>query len=188
MAKKEKPLPIPPKTSSGGKRRFEDDTEKGPLLADEIAMAMARGKMDEFMKQELPDNEHVRKLVGMMMGLTGMMPTGAGEKDGKDDPDRPVQGKKAGVLPEDLMKAVMSADTHNVMELLKQEHEKRNPDLQEKPEKKESPTSPGDLSRREKEVINTLTNIAKENGVTIDWLVMRALTVYIREYQKTGKL
>jgi len=40
----------------------------------------------------------------------------------------------------------------------------------------------------EKEVLDELIKIASANSVTLDWLIMRALKVYMQEYQKTGKL
>ena len=38
-----------------------------------MAQAAAEGKLDEFLKQEMPDNEYARNLASMMMGMTGMM-------------------------------------------------------------------------------------------------------------------
>jgi len=74
MSEKERPLPKPPTTPFGRKRPFEEKEDNAPLMADRLAAAMAEGTLDEFMKQELPDNEHARTLAMMMMGMSGMMP------------------------------------------------------------------------------------------------------------------
>ena len=73
MSKQEKLLPKPPNTPFGRKRHFEEDESKDPLIADEMVQAMAEGKLEEFLKKELPDNEYARKLAEMMMGMTGML-------------------------------------------------------------------------------------------------------------------
>jgi 3-polyprenyl-4-hydroxybenzoate decarboxylase len=31
-------------------------------------------------------------------------------------------------------------------------------------------------------------HIASENHVTVDWIIMRALKLYLEEYRKTGRL
>jgi hypothetical protein len=72
---KEKPLPKPP-TSAFGRKERPDQEDQTTLLADRMAAAMAEGKLDEFLKQEMPDNEYARNLATMMMGMTGMMPAG----------------------------------------------------------------------------------------------------------------
>ena len=76
MSEKEKPLPRPPKTPFG-RNRFEQREEDAPLMADRMAAAMAEGKLEEFMKEEMPDNDYARALASMMMGMTGMMPGGS---------------------------------------------------------------------------------------------------------------
>src|SRR6266540_6002203 len=78
MADKDKPLPKPPNKAFGNKKRFEEEDDQSTLIADRMAAAMAEGKLDEFIKQELPDNEYARNLVSMMMGMTGMLPMGGG--------------------------------------------------------------------------------------------------------------
>ena len=78
MSPNEKPLPKPPSTPFGRKRAGEQREEQEPLTADRMAAAMAEGKIEEFLKKEMPDNEHARKLANMMMGMSGMMPAGAG--------------------------------------------------------------------------------------------------------------
>ena len=40
----------------------------------------------------------------------------------------------------------------------------------------------------DKEMIDALVQIASENSVTVDWIILRAIKLYVQEYQKTGKL
>ena len=67
--KKDKVLPTPPKMAFGRKRRSEQPDDQSGLIADRMAAAMAEGKIEEFLKQEIPDNEFAKNLVNMMMGI-----------------------------------------------------------------------------------------------------------------------
>jgi hypothetical protein len=194
MAGKERRLPRPPKTPFG-KRRTGEREEESPLTADRMAAAMAEGRLDEFLKEEMPDNEYARGLAAMMMGMTGMMPEGAfpqspagaeqqasakaGEPSGEASP--PVQP------PEDVIDAVNAGDLKGVMEALAREHRKRMPAEESLPAEEEKKSSAG-LSKDEKETLDRLLEIAAENRVSVDWMVLRALKLYIREYRKTGRL
>ena len=40
----------------------------------------------------------------------------------------------------------------------------------------------------DKELIEALVQIANDNSVTLDWIILRAIKVYVQEYQRTGKL
>ena len=40
----------------------------------------------------------------------------------------------------------------------------------------------------DKDLIDAMVQIAKDNSVTMDWMILRAIKVYIQEYQKTGRL
>ncbi len=181
MSKKEKPLPKPPKTPFGRQRRFEEGEESTPLLADEIAKAMAEGNLDEFMKHEIPDNEHARKLVSMMMGMSGMqMPENIASKpEKKEETARP---------PEDVLTAVQAGDVGSLMELLRSEHEKRTTGKDKPQRKKKAKEKIPELSSPEKKVLDELMKIASENNVSIDWITLRALKMYVHGYKKTGKL
>ncbi len=199
MADKERPLPKPPKTPFGKKRMSEEDQEgQGPLLAEQLAMAAAAGKLDEFMQTNLPDNEHARKLVMMMMGMTGMMPpqgfsapddTAATDSCSDNQAQQDQSGSGGSQVPEGVMKAVHEGDMHQLMELLKQEHQKRTgSDIQVKPLTAGQPGAVPAPSGIEKELLDQLIDIASKNSVTLDWLIMRAIKVYIDDYRKTGRL
>jgi hypothetical protein len=130
----------------------------------------------------------------MMMGMTGMMPT-----SGMTAPMPPVQQstdqETAGsAIPEDVFKAVQGGDVKGLMELLRKEHQKRSPVDQiaeaDKPIQSEETVAqqPAGQPMIDKEVIDALVRIAVDNSVTLDWIILRAVKVYVEEYRKTGKL
>jgi hypothetical protein len=174
----EKPLPKPPKQ----KKPFEEDDPHAPLLSDKLAMAMAEGRLDELMKRELPDNEYAKNLTMMMLGMTGMTPPSQPEAKTGNTADEAAKPQ----ISEDVIKAAQSGDVKELMTLLQQEYKKRNPDAQLEPAEKTLNESV--LTQDEKGIMDSLLKIAKDNNVELDWLIQRALKLYILEYQKTGKL
>lgn len=195
MKKKNKPLPKPPTTPFGRRKRLENDAQD-PLLADEMAMAMAQGNLDEFMDREMPDNEYARKLADMMMGMTGMMaqnkPLRKREENSIPDPvsssDETIKKTSSHAqTPEEIIKAAQSGDVGRLVELLHKEHLKRFPDTDDLPQKKPK-TLPNGQPKVEKVIIEQLMEIADKNNVTPEWLVLRALTLYVRDYLSTGRL
>ncbi len=40
----------------------------------------------------------------------------------------------------------------------------------------------------DKELIDALIKIAGENSVTLDWMILRAIRLYVQDYEKTGRL
>lgn len=198
MAKKQKPLPKPPSTPFARKRSFEENVIKEPLLADHMAKAMADGTLEEFLKKELPDNEHARKLAEMMMGMTGILPSEGfsgkpvpkkQESSKKPQAARQVKSTSALQPPEDVVHAAKNADVKGLMELLKREHHKLQHVKDEPVDEKKKDTAPfRDQVLIEKEVIEHFIKIASDNSLSLDWLFFRALKRYIDEYQKTGNL
>lgn len=189
--KKEKPLPRPPHTAFGRKKPAEQREEEGPLLADRLAAAMAEGKVEDFFKKELPDNEYAKSLTSMMMGMTGMMPMsgepilqpGKAEQTTTDEPAAP-----SGEVPEDVRAAIQGGDVKGLTDLLRREHRKRTPDAETAPA--EAPDA-GPAPQRpmiDKDLIDALIRIAGENSVTLDWMILRAIRLYVRDYEKTGRL
>ncbi len=192
MAKNERPLPKPPRTPFGKGRSGPESGGQG-LLADKMAEAAALGKLDEYLAQELPDNEQARALAKMMMGMTGMMP-------GNTQPEQmmpqqaagPDEGQTAEVPPE-VIRAVQGGDVAGLMALLRREHQRLSPGAAPAPEAEEQKASPPSPSGQpapaiDKELIDALIRIASDNSVTLDWIILRAIKVYVEEYRKTGKL
>ncbi len=195
MSKKEKPLPTPPKTPFG-RRRPEENKEDRPLMADRMAAAMAEGRLEEFMKEEIPDNEYARALAGMMMGMTGMMPGAFSSPspdkqeecgESKEEVKEPEDTAPAADAPEDIVRAVHSGDVRGVMEALAREHKNRTPEAVPHTAEEEAGDAAG-LSSAEKEALDQLMKIASENSVSVDWIVLRALRLYVSEYKRTGRL
>jgi len=200
MTKKDKPLPKPPNKAFGRRNDFEHREESSPLLADRMAGAMAEGKLDEFIKQEMPDNEYARSLAGMMMGMTGMLPMGGastapppGEQQPQSsgsaptEPVAPAVETPAEVL-EEVRKAIEGGDVKSLMKLLQQEHSKRSPGSEQAATEEAAAPPSSDQPAIDKDQVDALLQIAKENSVSVDWLILRAIKTYVKEYQKTGKL
>lgn len=197
MSGKERSLPKPPTKAFGRERRFEEDDGRMPLMADQMAEAAASGRLEEFLRQEIPDNEYARRLAMMMMGMSGMMHPGGSPLSRSDEPvacselkgGEPVSGGEmspAPEPPEDVLKAIQKGDVKEVMDLLAREHKQRSSDPSVVDEK--SDALPSGLSPLEKDTLGRLMGIASENGLTMDWIVMRALRLYVEEYRKTGRL
>jgi hypothetical protein len=200
MKKKDNPLPKPPNSAFGRKNRFEQPDENQTLMADRMAGAMAEGKLDEFIKQEMPDNEYARSLASMMMGMTGMLPMGGVTTAPPPVEQQPQSSESvpAGqVLPttdvptevlEDVKKAIGEGDVKRLMKLLQQEHSKRTPGSEPATTEEVVATPQPGQPAIDKDQVDALLQIAKDNSVSVDWLILRAIKVYVQEYQKTGKL
>jgi len=193
MSNKENPLPQPPASPFG--RRSLEQRGEGPLMADEIARAAAEGRLREFIDREMPDNEYARELVSMMIGMTGMMlPQGLQPGQVKEEKTRDSSAETGSSErltshvqpPEDIVKAAGEGDVKELMGLLEREQKKRSGFSQETA----AAEVPGDskTAALEKETIDRLIRIASENDLTLDWIILRALTLYIQEYQRTGRL
>ena len=162
---------------------------------------MAEGKLDEFLQQEMPDNEAARKMAAMMMGMTGMMPMGgpamAPPSPAQQQPslspemNAAEQASPPGEVPEDVKKAIESGDVRGLKELLRREYLKRTPGATFDTNEEAAappPPQPSGMPTIDKELIDAMIEIAKENSVTMDWIILRAIKVYVEEYRKTGKL
>jgi hypothetical protein len=196
MPKKEKSLPKPPSTPFA--RKGHDDEKKSPfLLADRMAMAMAEGRLEEFLIEEMPDNEKARKLAELMMGMTGMLSPGGISQRGKEErggnagePEKPLTQETVGIMPpDDVLEAVKAGDIKDLMGLLRREHVKLTTGEGESPAAEEDTHSaPQKQASISKEVVDHLIEIARDNDLALDWVVLRALKLYAREYQRTGNL
>jgi len=201
MSQNEKPLPKPPSTPFTRKRAGQHNDEQEPLTADRMAQAMAEGKLDEFLQQEMPDNEAARKMATMMMGMTGMMsmggppmaPPSPAQQQPSPAPDMNAteQISPPGEVPEDVRKAIESGDVKGLKELLRREYLKRTPgatfDTNEAAAAPPPPLASG-MPAIDKELIDAMIQIAKDNSVTMDWMILRAIKVYVEEYRKSGRL
>lgn len=194
MSKKDRHLPKPPSSPLGSKKYSEKNADKESLISDEMAMAAAAGKLDEFLKKKFPDQEYAKKLAEIMMGMTGM-PASSGhpeanraskkkiasarENSGEEPPASPEP-------PEDVINAIQNADVKRLMDLLKREQKKRSGVTEKK--EQTAYTTPREKAKIEKAIIDDLIRIASDNDLSLDWLIFRALKRYVDEYKKTGNL
>jgi hypothetical protein len=126
-----------------------------------------------------------------------MLPAGAGSSldqpaaaalhgEGQPSPQQEV--------PVEVVKMVQDGDVKGLMEILRQEHLKRSSgsavagivETGSAPEA--APSQPAGMPTIDKELIDAMIQIAKDNSVTVDWIILRAIKVYVQEYLKNGKL
>lgn len=195
MPKKEKPLPEPPSTPFGKKGPFQQNGHGDALLADQMALAMSEGKLKEFLQENLPDSEYALKLAEMMMAMTGMSPqeglSGKPVQGKKDTQEKQAAQSHAGGPPDDVVLAARAGDVKSLSELLARERAKRTgapPEPGEVQGEAKPDAGPSGKPAIEKEVIEQLMKIASDNGLSLDWVLFRALKRYVEEYRNTGNL
>lgn len=189
MPKKRKDLPEPP-PGPFSRRRRQGEGNDAPQTADRLTMAMAEGRLDEFLEEEFGDIPNAKKLAMMMLGATGMAPPGEKAKGGKKktapakpdvragrrDPD------KRSEVPEELLKAAERRDVKGLSGLLPEEHGKRGG---------RGKALRGEATKEalfDKGDIDTLMKVAAENNVSLDWVISRAIKLYARDYRNTGRI
>lgn len=192
MSMDEKPLPKPPKTPFG-RQKQEEQEQSGPLFADRIAAAKMEGRVEEFLEAELPDNEQMRRLVSLMMGMTGLGPLEdvTAKREVMQDQSAGATQREtdtaSGEVPEDVREAIQSGDVQGLMEMLRREHQKRTGTASAGEAVSASPEAEAPAAL-EKEVLDRLIRISSQNNLSVDWLIMRAMKLYVEEYDKTGRL
>jgi len=167
-------------------------------MADQMAIAAAEGKLNEFLEQEIPEGEYAKKLTMMMMGMTGILPHEGGLPADEEalrctseaaETAKVQEGEASRAVPEDVVNAVQAGDVEKLKELLAREKQRRTPgsvkESGETPNPEQCQAAP---SMIEKDMLDTLMKVASENKLSIDWLMARALKLYLEEYQKTGRL
>lgn len=188
MPKKRKDLPEPP-PGPFSRRRRQDEGNDAPQIADRLTMAMAEGRLDEYLEEEFGDIPNAKKLAMMMLGATGMAPQGKKAKGDKKKtaPAKPNAGSerkgpdKRSEVPNELLKAAERGDVKGLSGLLSEEHGKRGGGGKaRRAEGKEALFDKGD--------IDTLMKVAAENNVSLDWVISRAIKLYARDYRNTGRI
>jgi hypothetical protein len=197
MSKKERDLPKPGKTPFSRKRP-ENEGQNDLLMADQMALAAAEGKLSEYLEQEIPEGEYAKKLAMMMMGMTGLLPPGSELPMTQEDQCRSSEsaqaelteeGGGAPAVPEDVVNAVQSGDVERLKELLAREKQRRDPQHDEThTEEKIVEQQPQSETAIEKAMLDALIRVAADNSLSVDWLMARALKLYLEEYHKTGRL
>ena len=195
MTESDRPLPTPSRSRFGRDSRQEADPASG-MISDRMALAAAEGRLEEFLQHEIPAGDHARNLAMMMMGMSGMMPMEIPERS-LSAPTPPVsasaaaEGQAAAEVPPEVRTAVEQGDVKNLMNALQAEHAKRSghdtgPAVPAPPPG--GAATPGNPAGIDIALIDELLKISSENDVSMDWLMLRAVKLYVAEYQKTGRL
>jgi hypothetical protein len=212
MAESDRPLPTPPRSRFGRPLRGEEERE-GSLTADRLTEAATTGRLEEFLQHEMPEGEHARNLAMMMLGMSGMAapgtPGAASEPAAEHAVPVAAPGGEAAEPPNDAVSpvppAVLAATTRGdvagLMSLLRAEHARRGGDGEAADEAPGAPAVPADIEAQpapapaapapaaiDKALVDELIRVAAENQVTVDWLLLRAVKLYLGEHRKTGRL
>jgi len=199
MTEPDRPLPTPPRSRFGRDSQEEAGATSG-MISDRMALAAAEGRLEEFLQHELPEGDHARNLAMMMMGMSGMMPTEmpAGLPQTVSPLGTPPAAADlpAAVSPEvppEVLAAIQQGDVANLMGILRAEHAKRSGEeaaAAEAPLRSAAPEAPPAAGRAgiDAAIIDELIRIGADNDVTVDWLMLRAVKLYVTEYRKTGRL
>lgn len=215
MGENDRPLPTPPRSRFGRQVPGGAGSE-GPSTADRLTEAATTGRLEEFLQHELPEGEHARNLAMMMLGMSGMAVPGtpgampdpaaglAGAVPPGTTPLGPIPNGGASPLPQEVLAATMQGDVAGLMSLLREEHARRSTDGEAVGEgpgpAPGAPIVPAEAAARpapepagapagiDKAFIDELIRVASENQVTVDWLLLRAVKLYLEEHRKTGRL
>ena len=207
MTESDRPLPTPPRSRFGRDSREEAGPASG-MISDRMTLAAAEGRLEEFLAHEIPAGDHARSLALMMMGMSGMMPTEvpAGPPQGvpavsTQTPVAPASEAQTAApeVPPEIFAAIQQGDVASLMGILRAEHEKRatpgapTEQLQQAPAPPAAagpaaaPTATGPAGI-DAALIDELIRISTDNDVTVDWLMLRAVKLYVEEHRKTGRL
>jgi hypothetical protein len=97
-------------------------------------------------------------------------------------------------IPPEVLAAVRQADVASLAGLLRAEHEKRSSPAAAEGEAPQTPAGPPTVPTEtgrpgiDAAIIDELMRIAADNDVTVDWLMLRAVKLYVEEHRKTGRL
>jgi len=195
MSKKERDLPKPKKTPFG-RNRHENEGQDDLLMADRMAMAAAEGRLNEYLEQEIPEGEYAKKLTEMMMGMTGILPQEGISVDAQQRSSF-SEATKTGIVsevgaapavPGDVAEAVKAGDVEGLKGLLAREKQRRTPGPVEADDVQKTDQPQASPSMIEKDMLDSIIKVAFDNKVSVDWLMARALKLYLEEYQRTGRL
>ena len=210
MSESDRPLPTPPRSRFGRDSR-EEAGPASSMISDRMALAAAEGRLEEFLQHEIPAGDAARNLAMMMMGMSGMLPmeTPAGQPQAVSTHTPAPADEQTAISPEvppEVLAAIQQGDVANLMSILRAEHAKRAapgapadeapqapasssaarpPVPSPEPSAAASVTGPAGIDTA---IIDELIRISADNDVTVDWLMLRAVKLYVEEYRKTGRL
>lgn len=209
MTESDRPLPTPPRSRFGRDSQEEAGPASG-MISDRMALAAAEGRLEEFLQHEIPGGDAARNLAMMMMGMSGMMPmempAGTPPAVATPNPAPPASDAQDAVSPDvppEVLAAIQRGDVANLTGILRAEHAKRSGSGTEEDGSPKSPeSSPAAVSSVpsgappsaagpagiDAAIIDELIRISADNDVTVDWLMLRAVKIYVEEYRKTSRL
>ena len=170
-----------------------DDGRLGRYVLEGLSPETTRGRPVRLWRRAAATSRTIMSPVG-----TPVPPASGAPPATPQQQPQPSGGLPAGqVLPtaeipaevlEDVRKAIEGGDVKGLMKLLQQEHSKRTPGSDPGTPEESIAAPPPDQPAIDKDQVDALMQIAKDNSVSVDWLILRAIKVYVQEYQKTGKL
>jgi len=205
MSEGDRPLPTPPRSRFGRDSREEADPASG-MISDRMALAAAEGRLEEFLQHEIPEGDAARNLAMMMMGMSGMMPmetpAGPPQAVSTHDPSLAASDSQTAISPEvppGVLAAIQQGDVATLTEILRAEHAKRSGSGTAEEEAPQAPAAAlaavpsgappsANTAGIDTAIIDELIRISTDNDVTVDWLMLRAVKLYVEEYRKTGRL
>jgi len=212
VTQSDRPLPTPPRSRFGRDSQEEAEPASG-MISDRMALAAAEGRLEEFLQHEIPGGDAARNLAMMMMGMSGMMPmeipAGLPQAVATPSPAPPgsdAQTASSPEVPPEVLAAIQQGDVANLMSILRAEHVKRTAPGAPADEAPQAPASPSAArppvpspepsaaasvagpAGIDTAIIDELIRISADNDVTVDWLMLRAVKLYVEEYRKTGRL
>ena len=200
MTENDRPLPTPPRSRFGRDSR-EDAGPASSMISDRMALAAAEGRLEEFLQHEIPEGDHARNLAMMMMGMSGMMPMEipaelpqAVSTHSPPPPASDAQTANSPEVPPEVLAAIQQGNVASLMGILHAEHAKRAAPGAAAEEAPQAPAAPSaerpaaGPAGIDAAIIDELIRVSADNDVTVDWLMLRAVKLYVEEYRKTGRL
>ena len=118
------------------------------------------------------------------------------------DPAAPDAPGGAGAVPPEVLAATMQGDVAGLVSMLRAEHGRRSGACVPEGAPAEAPSAPAGAGAPQpaagaagapqagidRAVVDEMIRVAAENQVTVDWLVLRAVKLYLEEHRRTGRL
>lgn len=213
MTENDRPLPTPPRSRFGRDSR-EEAGPPSDMISDRMALAAAQGRLEEFLQHEIPEGDHARTLARMMLGMSGMVPIELPEGAAPGGPAAPPPDAQATApppeVPPEVLAAIEQGDVTNLMGILRAEHQRRaglggpGDDAPQTSEARSAgqpaagspggdPAAPAVAPAAgragiDAAIVDELIRISADNDVTVDWLMLRAVRLYVEEHRRTGRL
>jgi len=137
------------------------------------------------------------------MGQGFVPPSAARTPEARESENSESGEEIKGIVPsEEIMKATMSGDVKKLTALLKeaaagmgggsdknsQHRVSDGAGAQESASDNDAQPAGTSDGYMEKQQLEMLIRMASENGVSVDWIINRAIKLYLQDYQNTGRM